>query len=144
MDDKSAVKIFASSGNEKQVETIVSNLKFISKLQPGEKINIKYMNISSNKYRDRLYRTFISGEKRNDILTFIHDIINQSLDLIYSYDNMQIPLYNSMSNLIVKNLEESKTGLKNLMITYEDDRMYVSQIEALLATLEAKIEAHKK
>ena len=143
MDDKAAVKIFAASGNEKQVEAVVSQLKFISKLQPGEKINVHSMNISSVRYTDRLYRTFVSGESRDDTLLFIHEVINRALELIYSYDSMHITLYLTMSALIVSNLQDSKKGLQNLMSTYEHDRMYVSQIEALLATLDAKIEAHE-
>ena len=142
MDPKTAVKNFVASGNERQVEAVVSQLKFISKMQSGEKINVKTMNVSLGTYKDRLYRTFITGETRDDTLIFIHDVINNALELVYLYDGMKDDLYSNMSSLIVKSLQDSKIGLKNLMETYERDRMYVSQIEALMSTLEAKIHAH--
>jgi len=142
-------QIFSHTGSEIPVHEIISRLKFLSKLRPGEKINVKYLFIrDNNSIWQRLLRTIINtisdGESKNETLEFVKNVINSAFDLIYVYRKTPDNFRSDITNLIIKNLKESKTGLESLIQTYDNDRLFVSRIETFLQTLDTRLTSLEK
>ncbi len=140
-------KIFTLTGNDRPIEEIITKLKFISKIKPNEKINVRslFVRDNNNTYQ-RVLRTFaLVGESKDETLTFIKSVINEAVDLIYVYKADSEDVFKQdIAILLVSNLESSKTGMKSLMETYASDTLFVSKIEAVISTLDARIHSLSK
>jgi hypothetical protein len=64
---------------------IISRLKFIGKIQKGEKINVKHMCIQPEGFITTISRTLINQCNRHTCLIFIKNTILKSFELAYSY-----------------------------------------------------------
>jgi hypothetical protein len=109
-------------------------LKWISTIKPGEKLDTKHLQILSNTISVSLYRTFFSGETRNTTFQFINYVVNQAIKLIDKYleeYNKNSIYKKQLSNLILA-LGLACDGIKNLKITYKDDRMFLCFIDSLI------------
>src|SRR5262245_26369105 len=133
------IKSFSCNGNEESLENIISDLKFISKIKPQERINMTSMTISGSDYYSRVYRTLLMTEDRGETLKFCRSTIQKAIDLLYYYSVKDEKFYKNLAGILITSLEEAKGGLGNLMLTYGDDRMFTAKIEALLATMDVKI-----
>jgi hypothetical protein len=146
-------QIFSMVGDN-NVQDVMSRLKFISKIKRGEKINVKDLFVRDNdSILQRLlrsvknYSTYISGsdivESKEATLIFIKDTVNSSINLISMYRKNKEKFSQDIADLLVKNLEESKTGIHNSIGTYEADRKFMAHAEAIMQTLEARIKSLK-
>ena len=54
---------------------IISRLKFIGKVQKGDKINVKYMFIQPDGIFTRISRSLINHDNRNNTLNFVCKLI---------------------------------------------------------------------
>lgn len=138
--DGQNIRNFITDNNEHGTQNIISKLKFIAKLKENEKIDLQSLQvITADYWPSRLYRTFIArGESREHTLEFIKEIIGEAFDLCTRYMTIKQEFYQHVCNSLVLALQESKIGLKNLCKTYKDDRMFTSQIESLITTLDVK------
>lgn len=139
MGDKN-IKNFYISGQEENVEKILSALKFISKIREGEKIDIKNLCISRQDIYSRLYRTIITREDRHDTYDFLKKLLNRAVEMIYFYIDNENKLNTNLAKTIIYNLQQAKRGMLNLTVTYEDDREFVTQIESLIEITDIKID----
>lgn len=141
---------------DKKVQETLSKLKFISKLQQGEKVNVKDLFIRDNdSIVQRILRTFknystyISGstivESKEATLLFIQESVNEAITLItlYSANNAE-PFQKHIAEIITQNLDISKQGIRNSIDTYKQDRKFMSEAEAVIQTLEARIKNLKE
>ena len=62
----------------------ISRLKFIGKIQIGEKVNLKYMYIQNDGFVTQLYR-IIFQENRSKTLTFLQDTENKAFEILKCY-----------------------------------------------------------
>lgn len=126
--------------NEDEYINTVSKLKFISKIEPGEKIDTQSLTIVSYSLATRFYRCLFSrGESRETTFKFINEIVTKAFNLLYHYTSSDIDNENSTRiNEIITSLEKSITGLKNLVETYYTDRMYTSRIDTLINSIVSK------
>lgn len=142
-------QIFSLTGDQR-VQNVIGRLKFISKIQDGEKINIKDLFVRDNdSVFQRLlrsiknYSTYISGsdivESKEATLEFIQEAVNDAITLISLYREGNITFNTQIADIIVKNLEEAKGGIHNSIRTYRYDRRFISHAEAVMQTLEARI-----
>jgi len=148
-------QIFTMSNDEK-VTAVNSNLKFLSRIHVGEKINIRDLFVRDNdSFVQRAIRTFRnvttyismseSVESKSATLEYIKFTINDAIALISYYRKDKTnALHQHIANSIVKDLESSKAGIRNLLCTYQNDRRFIAEAEATIQSLEARIWNLKK
>lgn len=145
-------QLFSLDGYNK-VQQVLANLKFVSKIQNGEKINAQEMFVRNNdSIWQRMLRTIRNAtnaismsnniESKDSTLLYIQNTINDAITLISVY--RQVPddeFKNNIADIIVENLENSKIGIRNMISTYQYDRKFISDAEAVIQTLEARIKS---
>jgi len=136
------------------VQKNLSALRFLAKIKQGEKINAKDLFVRDNdSVMQRILRTvrnmtaYISAsdivESKESTLKFIQDTIDDSITLIAVYRQDRDEFKQSIADIIVKNLEASKSGVWDLIKTYKNDRKFISDAEAVLLTLDARVKSLK-
>lgn len=146
-------QVFSLTGDTK-VQEVVGKLKFMAKIQHGEKINVQELFVRDNdSVTQRFLRTvknwatYLSSsetvESKDSTLAFIQDTVNNAITLIALYERDHDEFKQNIANIIVNNLELSKTGIRNLISTYQSDRKFISEAEAVIQTLEARITSMK-
>lgn len=133
-------------------DTLILNLKIISKLKPGYKLSLKenegeisdiYIDTS---YLQYIYRIF-SENSRDNTTNFLEkldkEITKKIEELVkeenYNDSNMFL---NSKENILLNlshNLNLSLVGLNNLINTYSNDEYIISKIEMIINNFELKI-----
>ena len=119
---------------------VVKFLKFLSKIQKGEKINIYGMFTQSEGIVTSFSRTFINRDNRQNTLNFIEKNINNGISLIDKYIESKNLCEKLMAKNIFEDLVKSKNGIINTKTTYSADTMYCCTIDALIQTLDATIQ----
>lgn len=144
---------FSMTGDDK-VQQVIGRLKFLSKIEHGEKINVRELFVRDNdSVLQRVLRTirnattYLSAsdivESKDSTLTFIQDTVNEAITLIGFYRNDKDEFAQSIAVIIIENLEASKIGIQNLIDTYKTDRKFIAQVETVIQTLEARIKSMK-
>ena len=144
---------FSMTGDDK-VQQVIGRLKFLSKIEHGEKINVRELFVRDNdSVLQRVLRTirnattYLSAsdivESKDSTLTFIQDTVNEAITLIAIYRNDKDEFAQSIAVIIIENLEASKIGIQNLIDTYKTDRKFIAQVETVIQTLEARIKSMK-
>ena len=148
-----AEQIFSLANNTK-VHEVIGKLKFLAKIKLGEKINVRDLFVRDNdSIAQRFLRTvrnwttYFSAsetvESKEATLAFIQDTVNTAITLIAVYQSETEGYKKDLATLIAKNLEESKVGIRNLISTYQNDRRFISETEAVIQTLEVRIASMK-
>ena len=111
-----------------KIQDIISRLKFLSKIKPGEKINIKDFYVRDN---DQLLQRFLRTiqnfstilsssevvESKEATLFFIQTTVNNAISIINTYQQTNDEFKQHIASIIIENLEESKGGVGNLIMT---------------------------
>lgn len=118
---------------------IIARLKFIGKLQKGDKINTRRMFVQSNGLITRLNRTFWNQDNRANGLSFVQETVRRAFDLLDVYYNSGSDEYLSLRENMVKDIQNSIHGLNNLKTTYCEDVKFGCDIDALLLIITAKL-----
>ena len=113
---------------------IQSRLKFISKVQIGDKINVKFMILQKDCFSTKISRT-LYYENRITTLNFIRDNINRALEIITKSCCQDKEL---TTNLVI-DLKKSKIGIENLRQTYIDDVKFCCDLNTILQNIDIKI-----
>jgi len=134
------MKNFVLDGGQHSVQDVISRLRFISTIKAGEKIDVASLSVQSDTLVGRLYRTIIArGESRIATLEFIRQTLGEAFDLASAYAIREDPFNRKIGQMIIAALSAAKNGIVGLIETYKDDRMFVSRVEILVGTLDAKI-----
>ena len=121
------------------VEEILSKLQFISTVKTGEKISTTLLRVQdSSSWYTSLIRA-INRDSRAATYTFIKETLDRAFDMASTYGFSDNTFDFRLCVHLVKGLIAVKNGIINLQRTYEDDRMFVCQLSALLKTAETKI-----
>ena len=118
---------------------VISSLKFIGKLQKGDKINTKFMFRQQDGFFTKLSRTFINNDNRQNTLSFIQKIINSSLDVFMYYENSNKVSDKGMCINILEDLKQAKNGLQNLKHTYSDDLKFNCDIDTMIQIIDSHL-----
>jgi hypothetical protein len=113
----------------------ISNLKFISKINPGDKIDTVNMFRSGPSIFTSLMRT-LRFDNRLNTLKFINATIQGTFELLEYLERSNSSLFDS----IVSDLHAAEKGLENLKETYSDDVKFQCDIDTLLQIIRAKVE----
>ena len=117
---------------------VIKKLKFISKIEPGERINVNNVSTASNNWFTSIYRS-IFKESRAKTFQFLNDIIDRSFELISLYQDSGKTSDRITCSQILEDLNTSVIGLRNLQTTYSDDRNFSCDIDTLIGSVFARL-----
>jgi len=120
----------------------LSKLKFISKIQKGDKINVRYLYVQPSGFLTSLSRSFFYQDNRGNTLNFVHNTIYKTFEIIDNLENNNNnnTIEKALGNNITYDLENSKNGLLNLKETYIEDVKFCCDIDTLIQLIDAKIQ----
>ena len=118
---------------------VISKLKFIGKIQKGDKINVKYMLVQPRGITTTVYRTLITPDNRGNTLNFVRNTINRSFEIISAYTSSAKRSQRHIGKNVLIDLKVSKNGLKNLKETYVDDIKFCCDMDTILQEIDAKL-----
>lgn len=121
-------------------EDVISRLKFIGKIQKGEKINVRNMSVQPDSIITRIYRSFINLDSRINTLNFVTQIIKKSFELINMHLVNKRPFDKIWCVNIINDINNSRIGLLNLKDTYAADIMFCCKIDTLTQEMDARIQ----
>lgn len=140
MEESHRLNNFVKDGSERSVQELVSKLKFVSKINEGELVDVHTLTIMETGIATSLYRTFLTrSESRKITLEFFGRIIKDAFDMIILYLKERDDFSQQIGVMMLRALREAQEGIINHGKTYRKDRMYTSEIETLMLTLDAKL-----
>jgi len=134
-----SLRNFTIDDTKCSVQDVLSKLKFLSKIQRGEKIDTRKLEFINDSYYNRALRTISPRESRDHSMNFIRGVTDEALVIATKAFSMNSQFEKDIGMMILCALKEMKAGVLNLGGTYDDDRMAVSRIETFLEILDAKI-----
>jgi hypothetical protein len=134
---KSIVNTNDASRQERQRE-VITKLKFIGTLQPGEKIDVNNLRIEPNTFFTPLKR-MLFGEGRDKTLTFLTLTVERTFEIIQSYIHTERMSERIYCTNIINDVLRAIVGLKNIQETYREDKMFVCNIDTIIETIDAKL-----
>lgn len=126
--------------NNAKLDIIYTKLKILSKVEPGEKIIIKDHTIEVvdfSTYNLARVRKWYWDETRVSIRQKLKEFYRDIEDLVNNLTNNP-PRFLDMDELkmtlsrLLKDLCKSSTGIKNLVLTYNEDKTTRSELETVL------------
>lgn len=121
------------------LKDIISKLKFIGKIQKGDKINVKYLYVQPKGVVTTISRSFFYQDNRGNTLSFLENVITKTLEIISNYENTDDHFEKVLCNNIVKDLVLSKNGFDNLKETYIEDIKFCCDIDTLIQLINIKL-----
>jgi hypothetical protein len=117
---------------------VIKKLKFISKIEVGERINVSSVSTASDSWFGSLYRSFFK-ESRAKTFQFLSEVIDRSFELIILYqDSVKISDRITCAQ-ILDDLLSSVKGLKNVQQTYHEDRNFYCDVDTLIGSIFARL-----
>jgi hypothetical protein len=126
-----------SSHYESQQE-ILTRIKFIGTIQPGEKLDTRNLRIETNTILTPVKRMFF-GENRNTTMQFLSNTIERAFVILYSLANAEKISDKMICANIIKDIDKSIQGLMNMQKTYIDDNIFVCSLNTLIESVEARM-----
>lgn len=117
---------------------IIKKLKFISRIEPGERINVSSVSTTSHNFFSSIYRS-IFRESRMKTFQFLNDVVDRSFELIVLYQESIKVSDRITCSQILEDLSNCTIGLKNLQTTYADDRNFYCDIDTLIGSIFARL-----
>lgn len=120
-------------------EDIIPKLKFISKLNKGDKINVKNMYIQHNNFINKVSRSFFHIDDRTNTLYFVTNTVKKGFELFHQHVDSDSNFDVIFCTNIYSDLKNTITGLLNLKETYIEDLMFTCKIDALIEEIDARL-----
>ena len=115
----------------------ISRLKFIGRINKGEKINTRHIYTQPYGFVTSISRMFVYQDNRGNTLNFCHTTITRSFELLTSFDlstkNSDKILYINL----LKDLQQAISGLINLKHTYITDTKLCCDLDTLLECIKS-------
>jgi len=121
-------------------DDIIPRIKFISKIQKGEKINVKHMQLVQDNIITKITRSFINNDTRSNTFTFIHTTIKKGFEILMMHIVNDHPFDRALCQNLVNDLRQCKTGMLNIKDTYIEDLMFCCKMDALIEETDARIQ----
>lgn len=116
---------------------IISKLKFIGKIQKGDKINVKYLYVQPTNWLTKISRTFYATDNRNNAFNFIEHTISRSFEIISI--NNQLGNMSKINKGLVSDIKDALVGIQNLKDTYAHDVMFCCKLDTLIDNINFRI-----
>jgi hypothetical protein len=118
---------------------IISRLKFIGKLQQGERINTRHLSVQGATLATAITRSLIYHDNRINTLDFLRETITRAFELLQRFHNETTPEANLRYGLLAKDLQRASEGLINLKMTYETDTKFGCDMDTFLEDIHARL-----
>ena len=118
---------------------VIARIKFIGRLQKGEKINTRRYVVQSDGLITRLIRTFWEQDNRSNTLSFLQETIRSAFRLLEQFDKANTKESLGLKNLLLQDLKSVVTGLANLKFTYVKDIKFCCDVDTLLELVVTKL-----
>lgn len=118
---------------------IISKLKFIGKIGKGEKVNVKNLYVQPDGFLTKISRSFINYDTRENTFNFISTILKRSFEILSIHLSSKLQKDEIISNNLIKDITDSKTGIENLKETYSEDVMFCCKLETLIEEIDTKL-----
>jgi len=123
---------------------ISSRIKFIAKIQKGEKINIKTMTLQPPGILTSLNRTLFNQDNRNNTKKFLDVTIANSIEIINNFINSQDNINKQFAQNMLFDLNSCIEGLENLKETYNTDIKMCCDIDTLIEKIKLELSKHEE
>ena len=120
-------------------QEIISRLKFLCKINRGEKINTKQLFVVQDSFITTLTRTFWNQDNRINTIHFIQETINKSFDLLHKYIKSNKSDEKQLAKHLIFDLQKVIKGLLNLQYTYMFDTKFVCDIDTIIENIKARL-----
>lgn len=147
MDEVLLRKIKVGEGDKSQsfdVQQLISTLKFFSKLEDDEKIDVADLGVQKDNWMTSVWRTFQRKESKEKSLVFIQKIYEESIQCAEFLIKGTEPFHKDIGNLLIKSLEEAQKGVETRKELYKDNKKFVSDIETFITVATSKIKHLKE
>lgn len=118
---------------------LLAKLKFISKIQPSEKVNLREMRVYPDDLFTTIWRTLFRDNSRTKTLIFLQDTIDKAFEIVNNYKNSERKSDIIMVQNILFDLNNCKQGLHNLKETYSTDRKFNCDITIITECIDARL-----
>lgn len=124
--------------DENQQETI-AKLKFLGRVNKGEKINVKEMTLQTESYITSMSRSVWFVDNRNNTLSFIQNTVQGAFALLKVLLQSNTVSNKELAKVVVKDIDNARAGIANLKTTYSDDTYFCCEVDTYTETLKAKL-----
>ena len=128
--------------DDNQQETI-ARLKFLGRVNKGEKINVKEMTLQTESYITSMSRSVWFVDNRNNTLSFIQNTIQAAFALLKLLLQASNVSSKELARVVVKDIDGARAGIANLKTTYSEDTYFCCEVDTYSETLKAKLMAIK-
>jgi len=120
-------------------QEIISRLKFLCKLNKGEKVNTKYMFVQPEGFFTSFSRTFWFQDNRSNVIKFIQETISRAFELLYNYDRTSKKTEQQLASHLFNDLKRVSRGLEHLKVTYLTDTKFCCDIDTIIENIMARL-----
>ena len=120
-------------------QEVLTKLKFLAKVDRGEKINIRDMSLQNESWFTTLSRTFWSVDNRNNTMNFIQNTITSAFNLIILLLKSDTVGDRQICKTIIEDIIRSKKGISTLKSTYAEDTYFCCGIDTYIQMIDAHI-----
>ena len=128
--NETTVKNFTTDGSDRSVQAVLSKLRFIATFKPGERVCIRSLSIQAEGFGSGISRWW-KADGRQITLEFLRDTASEALDIGAAHLRRSELFHRQVGDTVLECLMESRQGMTSLAKTYEEDRMFVSEVETL-------------
>ena len=125
--------------NEDLYNDIQSKIKFISKIEAHQKINVRGLFTQPENYYTILSRTIFNTCDRYETFEFLNYIVNKCFEIIELKHKSELIIDKEYCKNLMKDIFLSKRGIVNLIKTYFDDKIYCCKLETILENINTKM-----
>ena len=124
--------------DENQQE-IITKLKFLARVNRGEKINVKEMTLQSEGYVTAFSRSVWYVDNRNNTISFIQNTVQAAFNLVTLLNKNNSISDHALAKSIVRDIALAKSGINNLKNTYSDDTFFCCSVDTYIETINARL-----
>lgn len=121
-----------SFGMDSGTSEIISRLKFIGRIQKGEKINVKYMYVQPDNWTTSISRTLFASDNRLNCYNFIDTTVKRSFEIINLNKTSEKLSERCLVINIIKDIKDALQGITNLKDTYNQDVMFCCKLDTII------------
>ena len=120
-------------------QDIITRLKFLGKVNKGEKINVKEMTLQSEGYVTALSRSVWCVDNRNNTISFIQNTVQAAFNLVQLLSKNSGISDHELARTIIRDISLAKVGINNLKTTYSEDTFFCCSVDTYVETMNAKL-----
>jgi hypothetical protein len=126
--------------NDSTINEIASRLKFIGRIQRGEKVDVSRKCVLADTWYNNIWRTIWGTESREATLEFIDKTVKCGLEFaLQTSSNQQNPFRETTVQSILQDLANACNGMENLKDTYKCDLMFGCQMDTLIHYIQTRL-----